>query len=97
MNTTVDASIFDDPYIEACTRCVEEKMKISNEESSDFLLNPIMMASPVQKKYGGEKILNSYKILVNAGMPKRAELLRDIFYSSTQVDLAKEPISSSKL
>ena len=96
MTMGVDSEIFDDLYIEAGTRCIEEKMKTSLDKGDDFLLNPIITVSPVIKKYGKSKILNSYKILINAGMPSRAEMLREVFYMNSNVDLATEPISSSK-
>lgn len=96
MDMIVDESIFDDPHVEACTRCIEEKIKgIANED--DFLVNPVMIVKSSKRKNSKEKIVNTYKVLLNAGLPLRAEMLRKIFFMSTEIDLAYEPLSSSKM
>lgn len=95
MTVSVNEEIFDDPHIEACTRCIENKIdKLETDE--DFLVNPIMFVKSLKRKNSKEKIVNTYKVLLNAGFPGRAEILRKIFYASTEVDLAIEPLSSSK-
>lgn len=95
MTVSVNEEIFDDPHIEACTRCIENKIdKLDPDE--DFLVNPIMFVKSLKRKNSKEKIVNTYKVLLNAGFPSRAEMLRKIFYASTEVDLAIEPLSSSK-
>lgn len=95
MTVSVNEEIFDDPHIEACTRCIENKIdKLEPEE--DFLVNPIMFVKSLKRKNSKEKIVNTYKVLLNAGFPSRAEMLRKVFYASTDVDLAIEPLSSSK-
>ena len=95
MTVSVNEEIFDDPHIEACTRCIENKIdKLEPEE--DFLVNPIMFVKSLKRKNSKEKIVNTYKVLLNASFPFRAETLRRVFYDSTDVDLAKEPLSSSK-
>jgi hypothetical protein len=95
MTVSVNEEIFDDPHIEACTRCIENKIdKLDPDE--DFLVNPIMFVKSLKRKNSKEKIVNTYKVLLNAGFPSRAEMLRKIFYDSTEVDLAIEPLSSSK-
>lgn len=99
MYMEVDTNIFDDPYIEACTRCIEEKLKHSlSDPSSEFLLNSFMTIHKVTKngQLRQSKTINSYKILLNAGLPSRAKLLRKVIYTDHKVDLAHEPISSSK-
>lgn len=95
MEVDVDESIFDDPYVEACTRCIEIKLEKSIG-TSDFLVNPVMLVKSLKRKNAREKIINTYKVLLNAGLPSRAESLRKIFYMSTEIDLAHEPLSSSK-
>ncbi len=95
MTVSINEEIFDDPHIEACTRCIEQKIK-SLEQDEDFLVNPIMFVKSLKRKNSKEKIVNTYKVLLNAGFPSRAEILRKIFYASTEVDLATEPLSSSK-
>jgi len=93
LNIEVDSSIFDDTYVEACTRAIELKSKsIYND---DFLVNPVIVCKPLRSSDNKTKYINTYKILLNAGMPKRAETLRKIFESTTDVDLAKEPLSAS--
>ena len=95
MTVSVNEEIFDDPHIEACTRCIENKIdKLDPDE--DFLVNPIMSVKSLKRKNSKEKIVNTYKVLLNAGFPSRAETLRKVFYASTEVDLAIEPLSSSK-
>lgn len=95
MTVSVNEEIFDDPHIEACTVCIEKKIK-SLHQDDDFLVNPIMFVRSLKRKNSKEKIVNTYKVLLNAGHPSRAETLRRIFFDSTEVDLAAEPISSSK-
>ena len=95
MTISVNEEVFDDPHIEACTRCIERKIK-SLEPDEDFLVNPIMFVKSLKRKNSKEKIVNTYKVLLNAGFPSRAETLRRVFYDSTDVDLAIEPLSSSK-
>jgi hypothetical protein len=92
----VDENIFDDPHVEACTRGIEFKSE-QLKEGDDFLVNPVMFAKSLKKKNSRKKIINTYKVLLNAGLPDRAEMLRKVFYMSTSVDLAKEPLSASKL
>jgi len=67
------------------------------KDGDDFLVNPIMTVSKISKKKTKKKIINTYKVLLNAGTPSRAEMLRKIFYTSTAIDLANEPLSSSKI
>jgi len=95
MTISIDETIFDDPHIEACTRCIEDKIKTLKEDD-DLLVNPIMVVKSLKRKNSKEKIVNTYKVLLNASFPFRAETLRRVFYESTDVDLAKEPLSSSK-
>lgn len=95
MTVSINEEIFDDPHIEACTRCIEEKIK-SLHMNDDFLVNPIMFVKSLKRKNSREKIVNTYKVLLNAGFPNRAETLRRIFFDTTEVDLATEPLSSSK-
>jgi len=95
MTVSVNEEIFDDPHIEACTKSIERKIK-SLQPDEDFLVNPIMFVKSLKRKNSKEKIVNTYKVLLNAGFPSRAETLRKVFYASTEVDLASEPLSSSK-
>ena len=96
MDIYVDEDIFDDPHVEACTLSLESKIK-GLEEGNDFLVNPVMLVRSLKRKNAKTKIINTYKVLQNAGLPHRAEMLRRVFYMSTSVDLAHEPLSASKL
>lgn len=96
MDVYVDEEIFDDPHVEACTISIEAKIALL-DEGNDFLVNPVMLVKSLKRKNAKSKIINTYKVLQNAALPDRAELLRKVFYMSTQVDLAHEPLSASKL
>ena len=96
LDVYVDESIFDDPHVEACTRGIEMKIE-KLKEGDDFLVNPIMYVKSLKRKNARQKVINTYKILLNAGLPSRAEMLRKVFYMNTSLDLAKEPLSSSKI
>lgn len=96
MSIFVEEEIFDDPHVEACTRCIEKKVK-NLQEDDDFLVNPIMVVKSLKRKNAKFKIINTYKVLLNAGLPSRAEVLRKVFFQNTEIDLAREPLSSSKL
>jgi hypothetical protein len=95
MTVTVNEEIFDDPHIEACTRCIEEKIKGLSIDD-DFLVNPVILVKSLKRKNSKQKIVNTYKVLLNASFQSRAETLRRIFYETTDIDLASEPISSSR-
>jgi len=97
MVVTVDENIFDDPFVEACTQALEIKIKLVEDNSSDLLVNPVMVCSKISRLKGKmiDRYINTYKILQNAGSPKKAETLRSIFLKSVQVDLASEPLSAS--
>jgi len=95
MTVSVNEEIFEDPHIEACTLCIEKKVKALHQDD-DFLVNPIMFVKNLKRKNSKQKIVNTYKVLLNAGFPGRAETLRRIFFNTTDVDLATEPLSSSK-
>ncbi len=93
LNINVETDIFDDTYVEACTRAIEIKAKqlIHN----DFMVNPVIYCKQIKPVEENPKYINTYKVLINAGLPKKAELLRKIFCETAHVDLALEPISSS--
>lgn len=90
----VDHAIFDDPCVEACTQAIEQKVK-NLQPTDDLNVNPVMVCKNLNSIKSKEKYINTYKILLNAGMPKRAALLRDVFMKNIEVDLAMEPMSAS--
>ena len=90
----VDENLFDDPHVEACTRAIEMKVK-NLDTHDDLMVNPIMVCTKLNNKKSKDKYINTYKVLLNAGYPIRAELLREIFMENVKIDLASEPLSSS--
>jgi hypothetical protein len=87
----VDSEIFDDIYVEAVTRAVERRKSkpgftisfiIEAWEKKDF-------ADPY-KHY----VFNTYKILINAGMHRIAEIIRMNFLKENQIDLRYESLRS---
>lgn len=86
----IDEKIFDDYGSEACTRVIEKKFKEKSCNVSAFLQCVFLK----KDKKPGKKlcIYNTYKILINAGFHKKAEILRQIFLKDTKIDLALEPI-----
>lgn len=93
LNIDVDPEIFHDTYVEACTRALEIKSK--EKETENFLVNPVIFCKQIKPSAKEPKYINTYKVLINASMTKRAEHLRKIFQSAADVDLALEPISAS--
>ncbi len=82
----IDSRIFDDVYIEACTRILENNIRGGN-----LAVSPFMEANLKNKK--DIFIFNTYKILSNAGYHTYAENLRFNFKKQTAIDLKYEPIS----
>lgn len=91
----VDGNIFDDGYVEACTRAMELKIESMRGGDENLLVNPIMVCHNLTNSDEKERYINTYKVLLNASMPKRAETLRSIFMKNVSVDLAFEPLSAS--
>jgi len=82
----INASIFDDVYMEAATRAIEKKLG-----QPDFKLAIVMECSEkVGNKLNVPVVLNSYFVLVNAGCHRKAELLRMNFMKKHGVDLKLE-------
>lgn len=84
----INSNLFDNVYIEACTRVVE----ILYKENS--LRIPAVMICFITNKPKKQIICNSYKILINAGMHIYAERLRQILLLQTLKNWADEPITS---
>ncbi len=86
----IDETIFDDYCAEACTQILEIKFKNETCVVSAFLQCVIIN----KNKKASKKIYtyNTYKILINAALYKKAEILRQIFFKSTKIDLSLEPI-----
>jgi hypothetical protein len=85
----IDSEIFDDVYVEAATRAIEKRKDlpgfkvtviIETWEKKDF------------KKPDKHFCYNTYRILINAGMHDKAEMLRLNFLRMHGVDLQKESL-----
>jgi glycine amidinotransferase len=61
----------------------------------DTVVNPAMMCKHMDKPTSKERYINTYKILLNAGMQQRANYLRSTFMKNVEIDLASEPMSAS--
>lgn len=88
----VDSSIFDDPYLEAATQAIEQcKVKKYG------IIRPVTECweKKDEKNIRKHHLFNSFWILVNAALYKKAEQLREKFMEQTDVDLSKEPIKST--
>ena len=85
MDIQIDDDIFDDVYVEACTRILEKNIRVGN-----LTVSPFMEANIKNRKK--IFVFNTYKILINAGYHKFAENLRFNFKKQTSIDLKYEPI-----
>lgn len=89
----IDETLFDNVFIEACTQAIELKTK-ETMPGEDLLVNAVMYCSDLysKQKDDQDKVVNTYKILLNAGKHERASILRDVFLKKMKIDLNKEPI-----
>jgi epoxyqueuosine reductase QueG len=85
-------TFFDDPFTEACTRCMEIKMRCPTEASVNATAVMICTSRSTEEV----KTLNTYKILQNAGFAHKSEFLRKHFIENCNIDMATEPLSSTK-
>lgn len=85
----VDSEIFDDIYMEAATRCVEKR---KNDE--DFKLAIILECWEKKDVKNPLKHIcyNSYYVMINAALYKKAEILRSNFMALHRMDLKKESV-----
>lgn len=82
----IDDTIFDDPYMEAITRAVE------NSNIKKGVLPTATIRCWNTKTPKNIYMYNSYWVMVNAGLYKKAELLREKFKLQHNIDLSKEPV-----
>ena len=85
----IDSEIFDDVYVEAATRSIEKRKNLPDLrvaviiecwEKKDF------------KKPDRHFCYNTYRVLINAGMHDKAEMLRLNFMRMHGIDLQKESL-----
>lgn len=87
----IDIESFDDPFLEAATRAIEEGRK-----SRGKIIHPTVTVWEKKSPRKTQKIYNSYWILINAGCYAKAELLREKFAVQTDIDLSKQPYQTDK-
>jgi len=90
---TVDDEIFDDIFIEAATQAIEDVFK--TEKISELKLNMVMLVFHSNKKRKS-RLMNTYKIMINAGLHKYAETFRSELMKAYKIDFNEEPISASE-
>ena len=82
----VNSSVFDDIFMEAATRAIETRLG-----KPGFKMAIVMECCEViGKKQSVPVIYNSYFVMINAGLHKKAELLRTNFLKEHGVDLRQE-------
>jgi hypothetical protein len=84
----IDDTIFDDFKAEACTRCIEKHFRSGKFNVSAFMHCSLVVKGKTKKL----STYNTYKILINAGYHRHAEVLREMFLEENKIDLAMEPI-----
>ena len=92
----LDENLFENVFVEACTQAIELKSS-ETKKGEDLLVNAVMYCTDLfsKKKSDQDKVINTYKILINAGKHDRAEMLRKIFIERMKVDLRDEPIMNT--
>lgn len=86
----IDADLFDDPFVEAATRAVEQ-----NKKTRGAIVRAIMQCWD-KKNPKRIEMINSYWILLNASCNAKAEQLREKFKMQHQIDLAQEPLHAKR-
>ena len=85
----IDPDIFDDVYVEAATRAIEKR-----KDEPGFRVTVILETWEKKdfKKPDRHFCYNTYRILINAGMHMKAEMLRINFLQMHGIDLQKESL-----
>ena len=85
----IDSDIFDDAYMEAATRAIEKR-----KEEPGFKVTVILECWEKKdfKKPDKHFCYNTYRILINAAMHEKAEMLRMNFLQMHGIDLQKESL-----
>ena len=85
----IDSEIFDDVYVEAATRAVEKRQAIPG-----FKVGVIIECWEKKDFKKPEKhfCYNTYRVLINAGLHEKAEILRLNFMRMHGIDLQKESL-----
>ena len=85
----IDPEIFDDVYVEAATRAIEHRKDLPG-----FKVTVILECWEMKDFKKPEKhfCYNTYRVLINAGMHDKAEILRLNFMKMHGIDLQKESL-----
>ena len=85
----IDSEIFDDVYVEAATRAIEKRKDLPG-----FKVTVIIECWEKKDFKKPEKhfCYNTYRILINAGLHGKAEMLRINFMKMHGIDLQKESL-----
>jgi len=85
----IDPEIFDDVYVEAATRAIEKR-----KDEVGFRVTVILECWEKKdfKRPDKHFCYNTYRILINAGMHGKAEMLRINFLQMHGIDLQKESL-----
>ena len=85
----IDSEIFDDVYVEAATRAIEKRKDLPG-----FKVTVILECWEKKDFKKPEKhfCYNTYRVLINAGMHDKAEILRLNFMKMHGIDLQKESL-----
>ena len=85
----IDPDIFDDVYVEAATRAIEKR-----KDEPGFRVTVILETWEKKdfKKPDRHFCYKTYRILINAGMHMKAEMLRINFLQMHGIDLQKESL-----
>lgn len=88
----IDSEIFDDVYIESATRAVEKR---KNQQGFQVAVIITCWEKKDFKKPEKHFCYNTYRVLINAGLHDKAEMLRSNFMKMYGVDLQKESLKGN--
>ena len=89
----IDPSIYDDVLMEAATRAVEKR-----KDDPEFKVTIMIECWEKKDEQDLTKHIcyNTYFILVNAGLHKKAEILRLNFFKLNKIDIQKESLKPNE-
>ena len=90
----IDSEIFDDVYVEAATQAIEKRKKLNN-----FKVTVVLECWEKKDFKRPEKhfAYNTYRVLINAAMHEKAEILRINFMKIKGIDLQKESLKGENV
>jgi len=85
----IDSETFDDVYVEAATRAVERRKDLPGFKVTVTIECWEKKDLKIPEKHF---CYNTYRVLVNAGLHKKAEIFRENFKKVSNIDLQKESL-----